>query len=599
MSLVSSRRYAASSIARYLFRDSWRGCAIALLLAVQSCASAFEPAAKVADVVDTGADPLPNILLIVLDDLGYAELGAYGGEIHTPNIDTLATEGVLFTDFYVSPTCSPTRSMLLSGADHHRVGLGTMAEIGEAVKSNRPGLPAAFADLYWLQEGQQGYEGFLRPDAYSVAELLIDAGYATYMVGKWHLGMESDKWPVARGFGRSFALLDGAASHFSDAWRSAAPKIQATYVEDDSVIELSEEFYSTVTYTDKMLSYLGDHLEHEKSPFFAYLAYSAVHDPLHILEEDRQKYRGEYDLGYGEIRNRRINRMIGKGLIADRELQLFEPANIPSWDELSKEQRANSALDMELFAAMLERTDIEIGRILNWLDASGEADNTLVIVMSDNGASPSDLIAYGFAADDFDLSRERAGQKGTFRSYGPGWAQAGSGPYAFFKTRTAEGGIRAPLIVSGAGVDRRGVENRVTHVTDVLPTILDVAGIRLDVDSQKIPPSGTSFYDALLGEDGAEPADRVLSWELFGSRAVRNSKWKAVLSAPPFGDGAWQLYDLASDPGEANDLANSHPKELAQMISEWQKYAAQNGVVYVSVETSHPDSDVPSQSEAN
>ena len=295
----------------------------------------------------TGTAPPPNILLIVADDLGYSEIGAFGGEIRTPNIDSLAERGVTFTNFYAAPACSPARSMLLSGVDNHKAGLGAAEEMVSGRIPLPPLFPPWISRLADLQRGQPGYEGYLNFRVNSFPALLQDVGYRTYMAGKWHLGLEPHQWPAERGFDHSFAMLEGGASHFGDGWRSVAPKAPAPYIEDQSYVEIPNDFYSTTAYTNKIIEWLENDLsELNPEPFFAYLAYTAPHDPLHVRDTELDLYRTEYDDGYEQIASQRLTRMKALGLVnPDIAAPPLLPM-MPAWDELSVDAQADSSRRM-------------------------------------------------------------------------------------------------------------------------------------------------------------------------------------------------------------------------------------------------------------
>jgi len=324
----------------------------------------------------TAASLRPNILLIVADDMGFSDAGAFGGEIATPNIDALAAEGVLFTQFHVAPNCGPTRGSLLTGVDFHRAGLG--------------GNPGVAADN---QKASPAYQGYLRDEVVTVAELLQEAGYHTYMAGKWHLGHDPRNLPGGRGFERSFALLNGAASH----WADQAPIIPGSrthYTEDDQAVEeLPEDFYSTTAYTDHIIGHIDENIA-DTRPFFAYLSYTAAHNPLHAPSESIEKYLGRYDAGWDVLAARRVERLRGLGLLSESHTPHPRPEWVSAWDELTAEQRASRARDMEIYAGMIDYMDESIGRVLQHLRDIGEYDETLIVFISDNGPSKTTILDY-------------------------------------------------------------------------------------------------------------------------------------------------------------------------------------------------------------
>lgn len=518
------------------------------------------PAARAA----SDAAPRPNILLILADDLGYSDLGAYGGEIDTPNLDRLAGEGRRLTNLRVNPTCSPTRSSLFSGTDHHLAGLGTM----EGMQT-----PA--------QQGKPGYEGLLNERALSVAQLLRDGGYHTYIAGKWHLGPDAKHRPAARGFEESFVLLGGAASHFKD-----SGVMNAEYRENDSKVELPADFYSTDHHTDKLISFIDRHRGDGK-PFFAFAAYTSPHWPLQVPGDSAEKYRGKYDAGYDAIRAQRIARQKALGIV--KEGQDISPtlpatAELSDWNGLGDDARRYETRRMEIYAAMVDNLDRNIGRLLQHLKDIGEYDNTVIIFASDNGAEGHTVP--GFVPPASDQSLANLGKPNSFVAYGQRWAEVGATPFRLVKGYTTEGGVRSPGIIRHPTLthDRHDDADAVVTISDLAPTFLELAGITPPNDRYQgrevLPMTGRSLVPWLKGATaGVHPAGTVFADELFGHRYVRKDNWKIVWIAPPVGEGRWQLYDLTRDPGETRDLATTEPARLAELIDGWNDYVRANGVV--------------------
>ena len=439
------------------------------------------------------------------------------------------------------------------------------------------------------QRGVPGYEGHLNFRVAALPELLNDAGYRTYMAGKWHLGITEDTSPAARGFDKSFALLLGGASHFSDKMGLVGRFADAPYREDGVMVDrLPDGFYSTDFYTDKIIEYIDDGRSEENAPFFAYLSYAALHWPLQAPDEAMDLYKGDYDAGYDKLRAQRFEGAKAAGVVpGDIPANPGSPAVAP-WDRLSTENRKIQAKKMEIYAAMLELVDINVRRLLKYLEAIGELENTLVMVMSDNGAEGNRR--FGIGGDDwvertFDHSYEKMGQEGSYVFLGPGWAQAGSAPFRLWKAHTAEGGIRAPLIVAGPGVSHRGgVSSAMTTVRDLMPTILDATQTEHPGSRYKgrdiLPITGSSMSDLLSGKgDRVHSDSRLFGWEIFGGRAVRRGDWKLLWVAGPNGDDRWMLFNISEDPGETNDLSSSHPQKLNEMIGLWSVYASENNVI--------------------
>ncbi len=514
----------------------------------------------------------PNILVILADDLGYTDLGILGSEIRTPNLDRLAREGLLLTNFLVSPTCSPTRAMLLTGVDSHVAGLGTMLDI---------------VDLN--QVGQPGYEGFLNDRVVTVPTLLRASGYRTYMVGKWHLGMEEHQGPHRRGFERSFALLPGGASHFSDAERLTEMDGPAPYREDGRGVRLPEDFYSSDFYTDKLIEYIEADLD-EGQPFFAYACYTSPHWPLHVPDDYLNRYRGVYDEGYDVLRARRFENTKQQGLIpSTAEL----PARIQferHWDSLSEEERRVSSRIMEIYAAMVENLDHNIGRLIDFLRQSDQLDNTFILFSSDNGPEGNPLAQMvdqgGWIGRRFDNSYENIGRVNSDVYYSPGWAQAVVAPFRLFKTFPTEGGVRVPAIVRFGDLNLSGRRSDgIATVKDVAPTVLELAGVEHAGTAyqgrETAPIEGTSMLPFLTGRSDSIHDDEnfVMGWELFGRRAIRRGQWKLTWFFEPYGPERWELFDLSSDVAESRDLSEDEPETKRELLALWEEYVTKNGVI--------------------
>lgn len=513
-------------------------------------------------------DKRPNFVIIVADDLGFSDLGSYGGEIQTPNLDRLASEGVRYTNFYVGASCSPTRSMLMTGNDNHRVGMGNMYEM------TAPN-----------QMGKEGYEGILRRDFPTFAELLRGAGYRTYMTGKWHLGHEPDYIPHARGFERDFSLLNAAGSHFT-LTGSRIENEQNEFTRDGQYTrKLPKDYYSTRTFTDEMIGFLENDRDKD-SPFVAYLAYQAPHDPLQVPNDWLRKYKGKFDGGWDELRRERLARMKAMGLVSqDAELapRLWY---VPGYDDLTAASQLSTARKMEIYAAVVEYLDWQIGRMLEYLQQSGQLDNTVVLFFSDNGPEGADPIPAAkqqpalrssmFFANNYDTQFAAWGRKNGFVAYGPPWAQVSAAPFNGYKGSLYEGGIRSPLIVWQPSKAGAGSINReaILHVMDVAPTMLELAG--LDHSSMQ----GRSWARMMQGSETSPRSETdIVATQMFGAKMVRQGDWKAVSMPEPIGTGSWELFNLANDPGETHDLSALQPRRLATMAAAWDEYAAANNVI--------------------
>jgi arylsulfatase len=511
----------------------------------------------------------PNILLIVVDDMGYSDVGAFGGEIRTPHVDTLAESGLRLTSFYVAPTCSPTRSMLMSGTDNHLAGLGAMKE---ALTEN--------------QKGQPGYEGHINQRVVTLATLLRDAGYHTYMSGKWHLGAEVEHDPSNRGFEKAYTLLQGGASHFDDEWM-LYPNYTPVYRENGERVHVPRGFYSSEFYTDKLIEYI-DAADDEK-PFFAYLAFAAPHDPLHLPDEWLDKYAGRYNAGYEALRSERLKRMKKLGIVPEATQLSHRLPMIPEWDSLSRDQKRLQAKRMELHAGMVENVDHHLGRLFDHLKRKGVYDDTLILFFSDNGANPTDPHMYPGSSRDWvernsDNRFENLGRRGSRVAIGAAWALASDTPLRHFKAVHSEGGIRVPFIIAGPGVARTGeIQPAFTHVMDIAPTLLDLVGASHPTKHkgrEVVPMQGKSMLPFLEGKAGVvRDESEAVGWELFGRRAIRQGPWKATWLDSPLGSNDWQLFDVVADVSEYNDLADSNPEKLRELIALWEEYSDSVGVV--------------------
>ena len=517
--------------------------------------------------------PRPNVLLIVADDMGYSDLGSFGSEIATPNLDALAQRGVRLTNFHAAPSCSPTRAMLMSGCDNHTSGVGAMVE---QIKES--------------QEDKPGYEGYLNERVAALPSLLKDSGYHTYMAGKWHLGLEPETSPQARGFEQSFALLVGGGSHFDISGTTSEEKV-SPYRENDKTVEsLPDDFYSTKYYTDKMLEYIKSNKNDDK-PFFGWLAYTAPHWPLQAPDEYMEKYRGKYDAGYDVLRDARLKRAAELGLtMPDYDPNTFFRSG-QQWNQLDDQQRKLLARKMEIYAGMVDNMDYHIGRVVDYLKKAGKFDNTYIIFMSDNGADGGDVDRAGgpfseFIEENVDNSFENLGHKGSFTSKGRNWAQATTAPFKLWKGFTTEGGIRVPAILYHPTMDRQGaIDRQLLTAMDVAPTILELAGTKHPGREYKgrevVPMQGKSFAGAFAGQTVVHPADEAIGWELHGRRALFLGDYKAVSEGRPFGNNQWEVYNLKDDPSEVYNLAQSRPDVLGTLSSAWDAYAKARGVVLV------------------
>ena len=538
------------------------------------------PAATSAPVSTAQQASRPNFLVIVADDLGWSDLGAFGGEIATPNLDALANKGVRFTGFHTAPTCSPTRSMLLSGVDNHEAGIGTMVESRPASLANRP-----------------GYEGYLNDRVASVAELLQQGGYRTVMSGKWHLGLTPERGPTARGFDRSFALLQGLGNHFGadqdGPWKKA--KANATYRENGKFVRFPQGRFSADYFADRLIGFLDE--APTDRPFFAYLPFTAPHWPMQAPAEEIAKYKGRYDAGYEVLRAERLERQKKLGLVPiDQKPHPLD--KVKPWASLSNDEKALEARKMEVYAAMVDRMDQNVGRVIAELKRRGTYDNTVIIFLADNGPEGNEIdapfqvrgVPGGAKRLGIDNSLANIGNATSYVGYGAGWAQANSTPSWLVKGYPTEGGTRVTAFAAGKGVAGNRISRGYISVTDVAPTLLSLAGIEQPQTFKGhaiLPFEGKSLVPVLQGSatEIHSPSEPI-GTELFYRRALRKGDWKAVYlpkseDAYPrdgVGEGKWQLFNLATDPAESKDLAQSEPAKLTELIAEWDRYAEVRGV---------------------
>ncbi len=512
----------------------------------------------------------PNIVFILADDLGYSDLSVFGSEIPTPNLDALAMNGMLLTDFYAGMTCAPTRAMLMSGTDHHVAGMGVQG------RPNRED-----------QRGQPGYEGYLNFRVASLADLMTDAGYNTYMTGKWHLGEELEQGPRARGFKRSFVSLDGAAHLGGWDWRGPQP---ARYRDGEDIVNVGDDFYTTRFYTQRMIEYIEQDRADGK-PFFAYLAYTAPHWPLQAPDESIARFRGRYDAGYEALYASRFARMKELGLVSADLAPIDDARFNPRWSELSDDDRRFEARRMEIYAAMVSDLDTYVGEVVAYLERIGELDNTFIMFMSDNGAEASrrDLVRpiSEHVGKEYDHSLENLGRANTYVMYGANWASVSSTPHFRHKATGFEGGVRVPAFAHFPRMVARGSRSDgVGTVMDLLPTFLALAGAQHPGTTYRgmpvVPATGVSLLPLLTGEaEEVHSAATIFGFELLGQRSVRQGDWKIVWDQRvPAEQRRWQLFDLAADPSEQHDLSESDPAQLAAMQALWDRYAEENGVIY-------------------
>lgn len=493
----------------------------------------------------TGNANRTNILVIMADDMGFSDIASYGGEIPTPHLDRLAQEGVRFTQFYNMARCGPTRASLLTGLYPHQAGKGQW----DNHTASRP--PA--------------YQGFHR-NAVTIAEVLREAGYNTYMSGKWHLGERPEEWPVERGFMRHWGLIGGAASFFHPTTPDrpeAQPNVMAL---DDQEWEVPEGFYMTDATTDFVVKFL-DEQSSSQAPFFLYVAYTAPHWPLHAWPEDIARHKGNYEMGWDALREQRFARLQQLGIFGQEARLAPRDKRVLAWDQAPAAMREKWTTEMEIYAAMIEVMDNGIGRILAKLEEMGAAEKTLVVFLSDNG---------GCHTTPHDPNNGPPGSAGSFPSYGFPGANVSNTPFRFFKQWSHEGGIATPLIARLPGRTTPGrIERRVGHVIDLMPTALALAGARHPPEYRglkTVPLEGVSLLPLL--ENHRSVPERTLFWEHTGHRGVRHGDWKLVAQK----NTPWELYNLAEDRCELDNLIAQHPGRVRALETLWEDWARKVGV---------------------
>ena len=509
------------------------------------------------------ANDKPNIVLILIDDLGLTDLQAYGGEISTPNIDILASEGMLFTNYHTTPECAPSRAMLLTGMDNHNTGIPMIPEVMPTKYRNTP-----------------GYEGYLRDDALTLAEILKPAGYRTYMTGKWHLafgGKETAALPYNRGFDKTFILDATGGNNFSH--HSYLPYyLESPWFKNGQEAELPEDFYSSKFFVDQMTEFIEEDKDQD-TPFFSYLSFQAQHIPLQAPREFIDKYLETYELGWEELREQRKNRAIEYGIFPPNKEIVDSFSGFDDWSEVDQENKKMLIKSMAVFAGMLDAMDFHIGRFMTYLKKEGLYENTIFIVTADNGPEgndPSDHAPWRewFKTTIYDRDYETLGDQDSYVYIGTEFAQAMASPSHLFKFHMSEGGLRVPLIISGPEI-KKGKNQNFAFVTDIAATISDI--VFDEVDERII---GKSLQNSLAGFDERNYLDtESVGLEVTGNSALFKGDFKIVRNRPPNGSNQWELYNLSEDPGETINLAKRMPNKLQELTEDYEKYAEKNGVI--------------------
>lgn len=511
-----------------------------------------------------------NILLIVADDLAYTDISAYGGEIHTPNLDTLSNNGIRFSQFHTAPYCAVTRAMVLTGNNNHIAGMGSQD----------------------LRTKVPGYEGQLSNRVVTIPQLLQKEGYRTFIAGKWHLGTSNEANPQNKGFNQSFVMLEGAANHYNSVGVLREPKI-SPYTEDGQPALWPKDAYSTDYYTDRLLDYIVEANENNQ-PFFGFAAYTSPHWPLQVDEKHWKKFKGHYSGGYDSLRSERHKRAQEVKLISQLSSIPDRHPEVVPWDQLTKEDQRIEARKMELYAGMVDNLDYNIGRLISKLKALDIYDNTLIIFMSDNGAAAEDFVNHDYFGPyikkHFNNVYDNMGKANSYVSYGKPWAEAGSAPFKYFKGYTTEGGMTAPLIISGPMIRSKNEFNHsFISLMDLAPTIYEL--IDIDYPSQFSNNKVSPLLGASLVPIFSEPQriihddSYVFALEHRGFAMLRKGEWKLLNINSPLDPSSFKLYNLKSDPGEQIDLKYEHTRVYENLMQEWHKFYQQVGIVSPTPET--------------
>ena len=524
----------------------------------------------------------PNIVILLADDWGFSDVGAFGGEIATPNIDALAAKGVRFSNFHVAGSCSPTRAMLQTGVINHRAGLGNMPET----------IPPEHL-------GKPGYETHLNNRVVTIAEQLRAVGYRTYLSGKWHLGHTPNTLPTARGYDHALALAQSGADNFED-----KPNLliydKTEWTEDGKPAKLPKRFYSSTLIVDKMIGYIGRGKASGK-PFLASVNFIANHIPVQARDADIAAYAGRYNAGWTVLRNERRAAAIAKGVM---------PVGVPTvtmntsgdWSKLSAQQQRQRAGAMAAYAGMGTAMDREIGRLIAHLKAIGAYDNTIFVFLSDNGAEATDPMNMGAftrwnANQEYDQSIAQQGRPGSLTAQGAGFASASVSPLRGYKFTASEGGLRVPMIMAWPGnpaIKGGSVAAGFAHVTDMPLTLLMLAGVTPQQGSfsgRRVEPMiGVDLSPMLTGAaSSVHSPDKPLGYELSGNAVLFKGDYKLVKNLPPYGDGRWRLYNITTDPGEAHNLSGSEPERFVAMQKDYAAFAKANKVLRMPEGYTAPD----------
>lgn len=494
----------------------------------------------------------PNIILILADDMGYSDIGCFGSEIQTPNLNEMAKNGLRMPQFYNASRCCPTRASLLTGLFQHQAGVGDMVNTRK----------------------QPAYQGYLNKQCVTIAEALKPNGYKTYMAGKWHVGTSPEHWPVNRGFDRYFGLIDGASSYFGN--EPYRPNQKLVVALDNQEYRPGKDYYATDAFTDHAIEFIGQNPRDQ--PFFLYMAFTAPHWPLHALPEDIAKYRGAYHKGWDKLREDRFKRMKEMGILTKNSQLSPRDQAIPAWDALSEPEKKDWEDKMAVYAAMIDRMDQNIGRIRQKLKEAGQDQNTVILFLSDNGASHETISTDGFLPSIQERSKKPSSDPTSFTAYGKLGANLSNTPFRQYKHWEYEGGTATPFVAYGPSIVKPGkIDQRPAHIIDVMTTCLDLAGATYPktYNGNSITPAdGVSLVPLFRG--AAWKGHDALYFEHEGNRAVRQGDWKLVSEFP---SNQWELYNLKADRAELQDLSAKQPQRVKSMAALYESWAHRAGVI--------------------
>ena len=521
----------------------------------------------------TYARERPNILLVLLDDVGYTDFGAYGGVINTPSIDAVAANGALFSRYYTSPQCGPSRAMLLTGMDNHQVGMGSIVEVTtEEIRQN------------------PGYSMIWNKDQQTIASKLLEAGYQTYVTGKWGIGKVGANLPNNFGFTRSF-VMDATGGSNYDEGHYLPGYDNVDWYEDGKRTSLPTDYYSSRTLVDKLIDYIDE--GSSESPFFAYLSLQALHIPVQAPAEYIERYDDVFNDGWDAMRVQRFNKTVEAGLIPASTELASVPDSHRAWNDLTEQEKQLATRSVQVNAGMMEAADFHIGRLLNHLDEKTLLDNTIVVITSDNGPESGvmgnepglqgTVMNFLRKVEGFDTSPENMGGPNSLTAMGPEWASVAAAPFHLYKFTAGEGGLRVPLVIAGPGITAGSIHKARAHVSDLTPTLLDAVGVEFDANRFY----GRSLMKVLKGqaEEAYGPEDAT-GFEVSGNAALYRANWKLVRVSLPHGDSQWRLFDIVKDPGETTDLAAKEPALFEELLNEYQIYSNNVGVVELSADAS-------------